>query len=172
MSQAVEIRSITSADMGAITAIYRHYVLTHTATFEIDPPDEAEMTARMQRIVQADLPYVIAVAGEQILGYCYVTPYRPRAAYRYTIENSVYVAHDCHGRGIGRSLLANVLDAATRLGYREVIAVIGDSSNAASIALHRKMGFVSVGTFRNVGRKFDRWLDTVLMQKSLQLASD
>jgi phosphinothricin acetyltransferase len=125
------------------------------------------MLSRMNRIGEARLPYWIAEHDAQLLGYCYVTPYRPRAAYRHTVENSVYIAPDAVGRGIGRALLAEVLDRCAGQGYREVIAVIGDSANQASIALHRKAGFVDVGTFRNVGYKFGRWLDTVLMQKTL-----
>jgi L-amino acid N-acyltransferase YncA len=158
------IRSATAADADAITAIYRHYVLTHTSTFEIDPPDATEMTARMQRILQTGLPYLVAELAGRVVGYCYVTPYRPRAAYRFTIENSVYVAPGLTARGIGRLLLQELLQQVKNLGYREVIAVIGDSANIPSITLHRKAGFVEVGTLRNVGFKFDRWLDTVLMQ--------
>lgn len=167
MSDALLTRPAAPADVAAITLIYRHYVLTHTSTFEIEPPDEIEMLSRMNRITQARLPYWIAEQNAQVLGYCYVTPYRPRAAYRHTIENSVYIAPDVVGRGIGRILLSRVLDLCAEQGYREVIAVIGDSANEPSIALHRAVGFVAVGTFRNVGYKFDRWLDTVLMQKTL-----
>lgn len=164
MSAAISIRSATPGDIGAITAIYRHYVLTHTATFEIEPPDEAEMRARMQRIRDLGLPYLVAATDEDVIGYSYVTPYRPRPAYRFTVENSVYVAHDQHGRGAGRMLLTSLLEAVAMLGYRQVIAIVGDSDNLASLALHRRAGFVEVGTLRNVGYKFDRWLDTVVMQ--------
>lgn len=167
MSDSFLVRPATPADIPAITSIYRHYVLTHTSTFEIEPPDEAEMLARMNRICEAQLPYLIAQRNAQVLGYCYVTPYRPRAAYRHTVENSVYVAPDAVGGGIGRALLAKILSVCADRGYREMIAVIGDSANDASIALHRKAGFVDVGTLRNVGYKFNRWLDTVLMQRTL-----
>ena len=171
VTDAAQIRDVTAADVPAITAIYRHYVLTHTSTFEIEPPDAAEMATRMQRILAAKLPYLVAEIDAEIAGYCYVTPYRPRAAYRFTIENSVYVAPTATARGIGRALLSETLRIVTELGYREVIAVIGDSANVASISLHRKAGFVDVGTLRNVGFKFDRWLDTVLMQRSLTKAN-
>jgi phosphinothricin acetyltransferase len=167
VTEPPQIRNATAADADAITAIYRHYVLTHTSTFEIDPPDAAEMTSRMQRISQTGLPYLVADLAGKVVGYCYVTPYRPRAAYRFTIENSVYVAPGVTARGIGRLLLQELLRQAKNLGYREVIAVIGDSANTPSIALHRKAGFVEVGTLRNVGFKFDRWLDTVLMQLTI-----
>ena len=167
MSQLHLIRNVTDADIGAITAIYRHYVITHTATFETEPPDETEMFGRMQRIVQAGLPYLVADIGGQVAGYCYAGPYRVRAAYRYTIEDSVYIAPASTGRGIGSELLQRLLTIATERGYREVVAIIGDSANVPSIRLHSKAGFAPTGTLRNVGRKFDRWLDTVLMQKSL-----
>jgi L-amino acid N-acyltransferase YncA len=162
-----EIREAGEADLPQITAIYAHYVRTHTATFEIDPPDEAEMRKRWSSIRAAGLPYLVAERDGRVLGYCYVTMYRPRPAYRRTVENSVYVAPDCAHRGVGRSLLEKVISACEQAGYREVIAVIGDSGNQASIGLHAKLGFVHVGTLRNVGFKFDRWLDSVIMQRSL-----
>ncbi len=164
MADLIQIRTATDADIGAITAIYRHFVLTHTATFEIEPPDESEMQARMQRIRHQDLPCLVALHNEVVIGYCYVTPYRPRAAYRFTVEDSVYIAPDHHGKGVGRLLLMRLLEIVASLGYREVIAIIGDSNNRASINLHRKAGFVDVGILRNVGYKFDRWLDTAIMQ--------
>jgi L-amino acid N-acyltransferase YncA len=167
MSYTVSIRPVELTDMPAITAIYQHYVRTHTSTFEIDPPDLVEMTARLQRIRDAGSPYLVAEEAGQVLGYGYAGPYRPRAAYRHTVENSVYLHSDHVGRGIGGRLLATLIEQCTQAGYREMIAVIGDSQNHASIGLHVKAGFVHVGTLRNVGFKFERWLDTVLMQKSL-----
>jgi len=167
MPQTPLIRDATPDDAAAIAAIYRHYVLTHTATFETDPPDAAEMTARMQRITQSGMPYLVAEDESSIVGYSYATTYRPRAAYRHTIEDSVYVAPGRTGGGIGYALLERLLALAGDRGYREVIAIIGDSANAPSIKLHDRAGFVHVGTLRNVGFKFDRWLDTVVMQKSL-----
>jgi L-amino acid N-acyltransferase YncA len=167
MSYTVSVRPVDLTDMPAITAIYQHYVRTHTATFEIDPPDLVEMTARLQRIRDAGSPYLVAEEAGQLLGYGYAGPYRPRAAYRHTVENSIYLHPDHVGRGIGGRLLAGLIERCTQAGYREMVAVIGDSQNHSSIRLHAKAGFTHVGTLRNVGYKFDRWLDTVLMQRSL-----
>jgi L-amino acid N-acyltransferase YncA len=171
MSDAVLIRPVEQADLSQITAIYQHYVRTHTATFEIEPPDTIEMFARAQRIREAGLPYLVAIEAERVVGYCYAGPYRTRAAYRHTLENSVYLEPNCVGRGIGSRLLQALLAQCSAAGYREMIAIIGDSQNRASIQLHVKNGFSHVGTLRNVGFKFDRWLDTVLMQKTLTNAS-
>jgi L-amino acid N-acyltransferase YncA len=170
LSTALGIRPATEADVSAITAIYRHYVLTHPATFEIDPPDETEMTARLLDVFAAALPYWVAERDAAVVGYCYVTPYRPRPAYRHTLENSIYIAPDSTGMGIGRALLQQVLEVCSADGYREVVAVIGDSQNQSSIALHQRAGFVHVGTLRNVGFKLGRWLDTVIMQRTLENA--
>jgi L-amino acid N-acyltransferase YncA len=166
-SRSFQIRPARAGDLAQITAIYAHYVRTHPATFELDPPDEREMTARWTKIREAGLPYMVAADEDDILGYCYVTPYRPRPAYRFTLENSIYIAQDQQRRGIGGALLKQVLDACQQQGYREVVAIIGDSQNVASIRLHQQAGFVQVGTLRNVGFKFDRWLDSVIMQRSL-----
>lgn len=161
------LRPATPADVPAITAIYAHYVLTHTATFELDPPDESEMRSRMNAIAAVQMPYWVAEDAGDVAGYCYVAPYRPRPAYRFTVENSVYVAPGQVGRGVGTALLAKVIDECEPMGLREIVAVIGGSDNLRSIHLHRSAGFVDVGTLRNVGFKFDRWLDTVIMQHSL-----
>jgi phosphinothricin acetyltransferase len=161
------IRDAGEADLPQITAIYAHYVRTHTASFEIDPPDEEEMRERWSSIRAAGLPYVVAEHEGRVLGYCYVAKYRTRVAYRRTVENSVYVAPDCAHRGVGRGLLEHVVRVCEQAGYREIIAVIGDSENQASIGLHAKLGFVHVGTLKNVGFKFGRWLDSVIMQRSL-----
>jgi phosphinothricin acetyltransferase len=161
------VRPATPQDVGAITAIYGHYVRTHTATFEIDPPDEGEMAARMRSVVEAGLPYLVAERGGTVAGYCYVGPYHRRPAYRFTVEDSVYVAPEQVGRGVGRALLARAIEQCRTLGLREVVAIVGDSGNEPSIRLHRTTGFVHVGTLRNVGFKFDRWLDTVILQRSL-----
>jgi phosphinothricin acetyltransferase len=160
-------RPAVPADVGAITAIYEHYVLTHTATFEIDPPDEVEMAARMRAVVEAGLPYRVAEKAGRVVGYCYLGPYHRRRAYRFTVEDSVYVAPEEVGRGIGRTLLARAIEDARALGFREIVAIIGDSENEPSIRLHRGAGFAHVGTLRDVGFKFERWLDTVIMQRSL-----
>ncbi|TDQ84459.1 phosphinothricin acetyltransferase [Dongia mobilis] len=170
-SPGLVLRPALAADLPAIQAIYAHHVLTGSASFEELPPDVAEMTRRWQAIQAAGLPYLVAEdqfgAGAGIAGYAYAGPYRPRAAYRFTVEDSIYLAPQAQGRGIGRALLARIIDDATALGLRQMIAVIGDSANQASVGLHRALGFDSVGTFRAVGFKFGRWVDSVLMQRAL-----
>jgi phosphinothricin acetyltransferase len=168
MSESFRICDAEEADIAQITAIYAHHVRTGTSSFEIEPPDEAEMKERWSRIRAANLPYVVAERAGRLLGYCYVTLYRPRLAYRYTLENSVYVAADSMRLGVGRALLEYVLGVCREKGYREIVAVIGDSANQPSIGLHRRAGFVHAGTLKNVGFKFDRWLDSVIMQCSLR----
>lgn len=167
MTDMIAIRAAHLNDVPAITAIYQHYVRTHTATFEVDPPDTPEMTARMQRLLAAGLPYLVAQEGDELIGYAYAGPYRTRAAYRHTVENSVYLHPDRTGRGVGTRLLHELVRQCTDAGYREMVAIIGDSANIASIRLHTQAGFVHVGTLQRVGFKFGRWLDTVLMQKQL-----
>jgi phosphinothricin acetyltransferase len=161
------IRPAVAADIPAITAIYAHAVQYGTATFEIDPPDVAEMTARFRGLVDAGFPYLAAETDGVVRGYAYAGLYRTRVAYRHTVEDSIYIAPDFYGRGIGRALLGKLVAEASGRGFRQMIAVIGDSAQAASIALHRSAGFRMVGTFEAVGFKFDRWLDTVLMQRPL-----
>ncbi|MFL6577884.1 MAG: GNAT family N-acetyltransferase [Povalibacter sp.] len=168
MSNSVLVRPALNADIPAIANIYEHYVRTHTSTFEIDPPDAVEISARIERIQNAGLPYLVAEQDGLVLGYSYAGPYRTRAAYRHTVENSVYLQPDHVGRGLGALLLTAVIDHCARTGYREMVAVIGDSQNQASIRLHTKLGFAHVGTLRYVGFKLNRWLDTVLMQKTLR----
>ncbi len=162
-----KVRAATSADFPGITRIYRHYVLTHTSTFEIDPPADDEMRTRWQALVDAGFPYLVAVSGDAVQGFCYIGPYRSRVAYRYTGENSVYLDPQCLQRGIGSALMRECLRLVAASGMREVVAVIGDSANTASIRLHEKLGFEHTGNLRNVGYKFDRWLDTVIMQRTL-----
>lgn len=169
---AFAVRPARPEDVPTITAIYQHYVLTHTATFEVDAPDSAEMASRMQRLVSAGLPYVVAQQGEHVIGYSYAGPYRTRAAYRHTVENSVYLHPDHTGRGIGSRLLDELIRRCTEAGYREMVAIIGDSENTASMRMHAKAGFTHVGTLRRVGFKFGRWLDTVLMQKQLVVSNE
>jgi phosphinothricin acetyltransferase len=159
------IRAATEADISAITAIYANAVLHGTATFEIDPPDEAEMARRLREL--AGFPYLVAEVNGQVRGYAYAALYRTRIAYRYTLEDSIYLAPEFHRRGIGRVLLDRLIVESGARGFREMIAVIGDSAQAPSIALHRAAGFRMVGTFEAVGYKFDRWLDTVLMQRAI-----
>ena len=169
MSAAVElvVRPATHADLGAITAIYAHHVRIGTASFELDVPDAAEMTRRWRDVVDRGLPYLVAEADAVVVGYAYAGPYRPRPAYRFTVEDSVYVRADLARRGIGARLLTELISAADAFGARQMIAVIGDSANAASIRLHEVAGFVQFGVMTSVGWKFERWLDVVLMQRSL-----
>lgn len=164
---SVSIRPATPADIPAITRIYAQAVREGTASFEIEPPDEAEMTLRMAAVRSAGLPYLAAESGSVLLGYAYAGPYHRRPGYRFTLEDSIYIAQDAQRRGVGRGLLAELIRQTEALGYRQMIAVIGDSANAPSIGLHRVMGFQPVGIYQNVGFKFGRWLDSVLMQRPL-----
>ena len=167
MPAPVTIRPVTPDDIGDITAIYAHAVAHGTASFEIEPPSEAEMATRYKSLVDGGFPYLVADAGGRIAGYAYAGPYRPRIAYRYTVEDSVYVRPDAHGHGIGRMLLTDLIARAEARGFRQMIAVIGDSAQLPSIALHRSLGFAPVGTLANIGFKHGRWLDSVLMQRAL-----
>ena len=163
----MQLRAATADDLPAIQAIYAHHVLHGLASFEVEPPSLAEMRSRFEVITGGGYPYLVAVEGENALGYAYASAYRTRPGYRYTVEDSVYVSPGVVGRGIGRQLLARLVDECARRGYRQMLAVIGDSSNAASIGLHRACGFTHSGTLRSVGFKFGRWIDSVLMQRGL-----
>jgi len=164
----VAIRPSRTGDIPAITRIYAHAVEHGTASFELTPPDEAEMARRMDDLLGKGYPYLIAEDDGMLAGYAYAGPYRARPAYRPTVENSVYVAHDRHRRGVGRALLAALVEACAQSGFRQMIAVIGDSSRqAASIGMHRALGFRHVGILEDVGFKHGRWLDSVLMQRPL-----
>jgi L-amino acid N-acyltransferase YncA len=165
------IRAATAADADALAAIYGHHVLHGLGTFEEVPPSPAEMDLRRQTIVGHGLPYLVAEEGGRVLGYAYAAPFRARAAYRYTVEDSIYVAPDAQGRGVGRTLLSAVLEQCEALGLRQVVAVIGDSANAGSIGLHRALGFEPAGLGRDVGFKHGRWVDIVWMQKALNRGS-
>ncbi len=167
MATPTRVRTATAADIPAITAIYASAVTYGTASFEIEPPDEAEMLRRFEAIVGSGKPYFVAEAEGRVVGYAYAGPYRERAAYRFTLENSVYIAPEAQGRGIGSALLEALIEAATAGGYRLMVAVIGDSRHYASIALHRRAGFRFCGTIHSVGYKFGRWLDTVIMERPL-----
>jgi L-amino acid N-acyltransferase YncA len=161
------IRAATAADIPAITAIYAHAVRFGTASFEIDPPDATEMGERFRTLVSGGFPYLVATIDDRLAGYAYAGLYRTRVAYRNTLEDSVYIDPQFHRRGIGRALLDRLMTESEARGYRQMIAVIGDSAQLGSIALHRAAGFRMVGTFEAVGHKFGRWLDTVLMQRAL-----
>ncbi len=163
----VSLRAAAAEDLDAVTAIYAHHVRTGTATFEIEPPDTREMQRRWRDITGHGLPYLVAVADGEVLGYAYAGPYRPRPAYRFTLEDSIYVHADASRRGIGRALLARLIDEAERAGARQMVAVIGDANNDPSIRLHAALGFDRVGLLSSVGNKFGRWLDVVLMQRGI-----
>jgi L-amino acid N-acyltransferase YncA len=161
------LRPATPADIPAITAIYRPAVLQGTASFELDPPGEGEMLRRFKAIVGGDYPYFVAELDGRVAGYAYANAYRTRPAYRYTVENSVYIAPDAQGKGIGRALLGALIDTCTAQGFRLMVAIIGDSANFASITLHRRAGFKFCGTIHSVGYKFGHWLDSVVMELPL-----
>lgn len=160
-------RDATEADMAQVQRIYAHHVLHGLASFEEEPPSLEEMLARRAKVLEHGLPYLVATAGERVVGYAYATPYRPRRAYRFTVEDSVYMADGEAGRGIGKRLLMAVVERCAAAGFRQMIAIIGNSANAGSIGLHGSCGFRLVGTFENVGFKHEGWRDTVLMQRSL-----
>jgi len=161
------IRSATLGDIPAITDIYAEAVNHGTATFELIPPDAAEMTRRFGELTHGGFPYLVATLEGRVTGYAYASFYRARPAYRFTVENSVYLAPASHRRGIGLALLNELIVQCEARGFRQMIAVIGDSANAASVGVHSRAGFEMTGTLRHVGFKFGRWLDTVLMQRAL-----
>jgi len=164
----MELRAATLADIPAIHAIYAHHVLHGLASFEIEPPSVTEMQRRFEAVTAGGYPYLAATDdGGTVVGYAYASAYRTRPGYRYTVEDSVYVAPPAVGRGIGGQLLSLLIDQCERRGYRQMLAVIGDSANAASIELHRACGFAHSGTLRSVGLKFGRWIDSVIMQRGL-----
>lgn len=166
-SPIVEIRNCEARDIAAVTAIYEHHVLNGLATFEIQPPDIPEMERRWRTVTGKDYPYLVAERLGKIVGYSYAGPYRPRPAYRYTVENSVYVHPDCIRQGIGRLLMTELIAQCQKGDFRQMVAVIGDSANLSSIRLHETVGFERVGILRSVGFKFGRWVDSLLMQREL-----
>jgi len=163
----VDVRDAAQDDLPAIQALYAHHVLCGLASFEEAPPDLEEMRRRHADVTSRGLPFLVAARGDAVLGFGYCAPYRARSAYRYALEDSVYIREGSAGQGPGSKLLAELIARCERLGYRQVIAVIGDSANAASIALHARYGFLRVGTLRSTGYKFGRWVDSVLMQRPL-----
>jgi len=164
---STSIRPAAPADIAAITRIYAEAVRHGTASFELEPPDETEMAHRFRSLLDGGYPYLAAEIDGTVVGYAYAGPYRPRPAYRFSVEDSIYIDPSAQRRGIGRALLERLIADATGLGFRQMIAVIGDSSQTPSIELHRALGFRLIGAIENVGFKFDRWLDTVLMQRAL-----
>ena len=163
------IRPSQPSDMAAITAIYKHHVLHGTGTFEIDPPSLEDMTARREDVLSKGLPYLVLENESQVVGFAYCNWFKPRPAYRFSAEDSIYLAADTAGKGWGRMLLAELCQAAEKVGIRKLIAVIGDSGNAGSIGVHTSVGFKHVGIVSACGWKFERWLDIVMMEKALGL---
>lgn len=161
------IRASTENDIPAITAIYAHHVLHGTGTFEIDPPTEADMAGRRADVLGRGLPWLVAEQDGRVVGFAYANWFKPRPAYRFSAEDSIYVADDARGTGVGKALLAELAAQVEARGVRKLLAVIGDSANAGSIGLHRALGFTDVGTMRSVGWKFGAWRDIVLMEKAL-----
>jgi L-amino acid N-acyltransferase YncA len=166
------IRDATPADVADIAALYAAEVREGVNTYEIDPPDAAEMAARMQRLLADGYPYLVAEFDGRFAGYAYAGSFRARAAYRTTVENSVYVAPALQGRGIGAALMARLIEACVARGFRQMVSVIGDPANAGSIRLHERLGFRHVGTFPGIAWKHGRWLDAVFMQRPLGAGDD
>jgi L-amino acid N-acyltransferase YncA len=172
MSSTLLVRPSRDGDIAAIAAIYAHHVLHGVASFEDVPPGEAEMARRRAELIARGLPYFVAERADgaeaaKVVGYCYAGPYRPRTGYRYSLEDSIYLDPAETGRGIGRALLARVLERSAELGYRQMVAVIGGSETLPSIRLHAALGFSHVGALTGIGFKFGRWVDSVLMQRAL-----
>lgn len=164
---ALLIRPSATADLDAITAIYADAVRDGTGTFELDPPERAEVARRRDDVMAKGLPWLVAQQHQRVLGFAYADHFRPRSAYRWCLEDSIYLAADARGRGVGKLLLAELLGRCEARGARQMLAVIGDSANAASIGLHTALGFVRAGVLKSAGWKFGRWLDVVLMQRAL-----
>lgn len=168
MTGALILRAATERDIPAITEIYGHAVVHGTASYEYDPPACAEMLRRFETLMAGNFPYIVAQAHERVLGYAYAGPFRTRAAYRFIAEDSIYIAPDAQGQGVGRRLLAGLIDRCERSGFRQLIAVIGDGDvNTGSVALHASQGFIPCGRLSGSGFKHGRWCDTVLMQRAL-----
>ncbi len=161
------IRPSRPEDIPAITAIYAHHVLVGTGTFELEPPSSADMANRRADVLDKGLPYLVAADGNNVLGFAYCNWFKPRPAYRFSAEDSIYLAPEAQGQGLGRVLLTELAAQAERAGVRKLIAIIGDSANNGSIAVHRSVGFSMVGVLKSCGWKFDQWLDVVMMDRAL-----
>jgi len=164
---SASIRASRDADVPAMTAIYAHHVLHGTGTFETEPPTEADMAARRADVLSKGLPYIVAERDGEVLGFAYCNWFKPRPAYRFSAEDSIYMAESARGQGLGAQLLAELSQIAEGAGVRKLIAVIGDSANTGSVGVHRKLGFTHVGVLKDCGWKFGQWLDVVLMEKVL-----
>ncbi len=165
--QDPRIRDAQATDLPAVQSIYAHHVRFGLASFEEEPPDLAEIDRRFRRVTERGLPFLVAELNGEVQGYAYAGPYRSRPAYRYTVENTVYIAPSFGGRGAGRALLLALIDRCEQLGYRRMVAVIGDRDNLVSIRLHESAGFETNGTLRSVGFKLGRWVDSILMERPL-----
>jgi len=163
----MDIRNAEEADMADIQAIYAHHVLNGTGTFEEEPPSVEEMASRLLKVVHQGCVWLVACDATGVLGFGYYTPFHDRSAYRYTVEDSIYVREDVRGQGVGKALVAKLIELATAKGLRQMIAVIGDSENVGSIGVHASLGFHMIGTMKAVGVKFGRWIDVVSMQRPL-----
>jgi phosphinothricin acetyltransferase len=166
MSQVI-VRASTEADVARCAEIYAHHVLHGTASFEVVPPDLAEMKKRRASVLETGLPHLVAEREGRVLGYAYAGNWRPRPAYKFSVEDSIYIDKDAVGQGVGKALLPVLIDRCTAIGKHQMVAVIGDSAQTASIKLHAACGFEMVGTLKSIGFKFGRWLDSVLMQRPL-----
>jgi L-amino acid N-acyltransferase YncA len=169
MTERTLIRPSVEADLPAIQAIYAHHVLHGTGTFETEPPSVADMSTRRADVLAKQLPWLVITRGERVMGYAYANWFKPRAAYRFSVEDSIYMAPEAAGQGLGKLLLTELLAQLERGGIRKAMAVIGDSANAGSIGVHRACGFVDVGVSKSCGWKFGAWRDIVLMEKTLGL---
>ncbi|KPX94992.1 Phosphinothricin N-acetyltransferase [Pseudomonas syringae pv. actinidiae] len=167
MTPTFILRDACDQDMPAVQAIYADHVLHGISSFELDPPSVAELLQRRAQVLVNGLPYLVAELAGEVVGYGYATPYRPRPAYRFTVEDSVYIRDGMGGRGIGLALLGELVQRCEQGGWRQMVAVIGNSENIASLRLHERLGFRRVGVFESVGFKHGRWVDTVLMQRML-----
>jgi L-amino acid N-acyltransferase YncA len=163
----IKLNNAEKADLPKLCEIYRQSVLNDTASWEYDAPDIKEFTKRFENIVQNGFPYIVAKIGGELAGFAYVGPYRARIGYRFCVEDSIYVAKAFQGKGVASALLGQLIHRCQSLGFKQMIAVIGDSENIASQRLHEKLGFIKVGLLPKIGFKFDKWLDSVIMQKSL-----
>jgi phosphinothricin acetyltransferase len=166
-SNPFQLRPATEADIPEVQSIYAHHVLTGTGTFEEEPPSVEEMLERFRSVAAHGWAWMVAVDATGVLGYAYFTQFRHRSAYRFAVEDSVYVREDVRGQGVGKALVSKLIEAATQQGFRQMVAVIGDSENAGSIGVHASLGFHMSGTLRAVGVKFGRWIDVVTMQRPL-----